>query len=72
MIGHLETLLKGIVADPKQPISTLPLLTEEEKHQLRVEWNDTAADYAQASSRPVEAQVEQTSEATAVQFEGKQ
>ena len=28
MIGHFETLLKGIVADPEQPISTLPLLTK--------------------------------------------
>ena len=45
MIGHFETLLKGIVADPERPISTLPLLTEAERHQLLVEWNDTAADY---------------------------
>jgi Condensation domain len=27
MIGHFQTLLQGIVADPDQPISTLPLLT---------------------------------------------
>src|SRR4030095_13440170 len=45
MIVHFQTMLEGIVADPDQHISTLPLLTEEEKHQLLVEWNDTAAEY---------------------------
>ena len=73
MIGHFETLLKGIVADPEQPISTLPLLTEAERHQLLVEWNDTAADYPKDSCihELFEAQVEKTPEAIAVQFEGK-
>jgi hypothetical protein len=33
MIGHFDTLLEGIVADPEQPISTLPLHTEAERHQ---------------------------------------
>ena len=74
MIGHFETLLKGIVADPEQPISTLPLLTEAERHQLLAEWNDTAADYPKDSCIHdlFEAQVEKTPEAIAVQFEGNQ
>ena len=74
MVGHFQTLLEGIVADPDQSISTLPLLTEEEKHQLLVEWNDTAADYPKDSCihELFEAQVERTPEAIAVQFEGKQ
>ena len=74
MVGHFETLLEGIVADPEQPISTLPLLTEAEPHQLLVEWNDTAADYPKDSCihELFEAQVERTPEAIAVQFEGKQ
>ncbi len=74
MIGHFETLLEGIVADPEQPISTLPFLTEAERHQLLVEWNDTAADYPKDSCihELFEAQVERTPEAIAVQFEGKQ
>ena len=74
MIGQFQTLLEGIVADPDQPISTLPLLTEEEKHQLLVEWNDTVADYPKDSCihKLFEAQVERTPEAVAVQFEGKQ
>ena len=74
MIGHFQTLLEGIVADPEQPIATLPLLTRTERHQLLVEWNDTAADYPKDSCihELFEAQVERTPEAIAVQFEGKQ
>ena len=69
-----ETCWKRIVADPDQSISTLPLLTEAERHQLLVEWNDTAADYPKDSCihELFEAQVERTPEAIAVQFEGKQ
>ena len=74
MVGHFQTLFEGIVADPEQPISTLPLLTEAESHQLLVEWNDTAADYPKDTCihELFEAQVERTPEAIAVQFEGKQ
>ena len=36
MVGHYQRLLEGIVADPGQPISQLPLLTEDERHQLLV------------------------------------
>jgi amino acid adenylation domain-containing protein len=74
MIGHFQKLLKGIVADPEQPIATLPLLTKAERHQLLVEWNDTAADYPKDSCiyELFEAQVERTPEIIAVQFEGKQ
>ena len=74
MVGHFEMLLEGIVADPGQPISRLPLLTQAERHQLLVEWNDTAADYPKDSCihELFEAQVEMTPDAIAVQLEGKQ
>jgi amino acid adenylation domain-containing protein len=45
MAGHFQTLLEGMVAQPQQRISELPLLTTAEQHQLLVEWNDTQADY---------------------------
>src|SRR5207253_4193324 len=45
MIRHFQTLLEGIVADPDQRISDLPILTEAERHQLLVEWNDTKTEY---------------------------
>lgn len=43
MAGHFLTLLAGIVADPLQPVSTLPLLTETERQQLLVEWSRPAS-----------------------------
>jgi len=73
MIAHFQRLLEGIVADPNRPISELPLLTEAEREQLLVEWNDTQADYPQACCihKLFEAQVEWTSDAVAVVFEGE-
>ncbi|MGH3781717.1 MAG: AMP-binding protein, partial [Pseudonocardiaceae bacterium] len=41
MAAHLQMLLGGIVADPDQPVSRLPMLTEAETQQVLVEWNDT-------------------------------
>ena len=74
MMGHLQTLLEGIVAHPDQTISDLPLLTEAERHQLLVEWNDTSADYPKDKCihQLFEDQVERTPDATAVVFEDEQ
>jgi amino acid adenylation domain-containing protein len=74
MLGHYQTLLEGIVADPGQRIGMLPLLTEAERHQLLVEWNDTQADCPQDSCihQLFEAQVERTPDAVAVVFEDQQ
>jgi amino acid adenylation domain-containing protein len=35
-------LLAGAVANPDRPLSALPLMTDAERHQLLVDWNDTA------------------------------
>ncbi len=74
MIGHFQTLLEAIVANPGDLISTLPLLTEGERHQLLVEWNDTHAEYPKDKCihELFEAQVERTPESIALEFEGKQ
>ena len=45
MLGHYQVLLEGIVANPETRIAELPLLTQAERHQLLVEWNQTAVDY---------------------------
>jgi amino acid adenylation domain-containing protein len=45
LIGHFQTLLEGIIARPEARLSELPLLTESERRQLLVEWNDTQAGY---------------------------
>jgi amino acid adenylation domain-containing protein len=73
MAGHWQTILQSAVTDPAQTIGQLPLLTEAERHQLLVEWNDTAVNYPKdiCLHELVEAQVEQTPDAVAVVFEGQ-
>ena len=68
MAGHLQTLLEGIVADPEQRLSQLPLLTADERHRLLVEWNTTTAPYPddQCLHHVFEAQVARTPDAVAV------
>jgi amino acid adenylation domain-containing protein len=65
---HFRTLLEGIVADPEQHLSDLPLLTEVERHQLLVEWNNTRLEVPQESCmhQLFAAQAGQTPEAVAV------
>ena len=74
MSVHYRILLEGIVADPNRRIETLPLLTDAERHQLLVEWNDTETDYPRDACihHLFEAQVERTPEAVAVVFEEQQ
>jgi len=43
LLGHYETLLRGVVVDPDQRLSRLPLLSSAERHQLLVDWNATEA-----------------------------
>ncbi|GAX45461.1 amino acid adenylation [Tolypothrix sp. NIES-4075] len=74
MTGHFVTLLEGIVANPQQQISQLPLLTQIEQQQLLVEWNNTQADYPQDKCihQLFEEQVQRTPDAVAVVFENQQ
>jgi amino acid adenylation domain-containing protein len=73
MAGHFQTLLEGIVVNPEQRLSELPLLTEAERQQLLVAWNATQADYSKETCihQLFEAQVARTPEAVAVVFEGE-
>lgn len=41
LLRYFLRLLAGMVENPQQPLSRLPLLTTQERHQLLVEWNDT-------------------------------
>ena len=43
--SHLETLLKGIVANSERCLRDLPLMTAAERQQILVEWNNTEHDY---------------------------
>src|SRR5439155_24890727 len=67
MARHLETLLSGIIANPEQRLGDLPLLTEVERRQLTVEWNDTRVEYPFSCIHELFAeQAALTSEAVAV------
>jgi amino acid adenylation domain-containing protein len=75
LISHFQTLLEGIAADPTRRIADLPLLTEAERHQLLIEWNDIQANYprdrfAQSANLCIhelfQAQVARTPDAVAV------
>ncbi|MFO0762765.1 MAG: amino acid adenylation domain-containing protein [Byssovorax sp.] len=71
MLGHLQALLEGIVADPSRAVGDLPLLSEAERRTL-LAWNETGADYPRdlCAHQLFEEQVERTPGAIAVVFEG--
>ncbi|MGE5674567.1 MAG: non-ribosomal peptide synthetase, partial [Mycobacterium leprae] len=45
LAGHFQRLMASAVANPEQPIDSLNLLPEGERHQLLVGWNETAVCY---------------------------
>ncbi|UNU27128.1 non-ribosomal peptide synthetase [Microcoleus vaginatus] len=71
MQGHFQILLEGIIANADTRISELPLLSDRDRHQLLVEWNNTQVDYPKDSTihQLFEAQVDRTPDAIAVVFE---
>ncbi|MES1022176.1 amino acid adenylation domain-containing protein [Gloeocapsa sp. BRSZ] len=73
MLGHLQTLLQGMVNHPHREIKDLALLTDTEKHQLLVEWNSNKVDYPQniCLHQLFENVVQQTPHAIAVEFAGR-
>jgi amino acid adenylation domain-containing protein len=74
MLGHFQNLLEAIVADPNLRVAELPLLTEAERHQLLVEWNENPGNCASQTCihELFEAQVEKTPKAIAAEFESRQ
>ena len=74
ILNHFQTLLEEIVTNPKRRLGEIPILTQSEQHQLRVEWNDTKVDYPknQCLHERFERQVEKIPETIAVIFEDQQ
>ncbi|MBR8840828.1 MAG: amino acid adenylation domain-containing protein, partial [Stigonema ocellatum SAG 48.90 = DSM 106950] len=74
MLGHFQTLLEGIASHPQQLLGDLPWLTERERDQLLVEWNNTEKEYPSQKCihELFEAQVQLTPDAVALVFEDTQ
>lgn len=71
MLEHFNSLLREIATDSAKPVSSYPLLSESEKQQILVEWNQTQTEYPRASCihELIEAQTKRAPDAIAVQFE---
>lgn len=67
ILGHLQTLLKGITEDPSCPAYRLPILTEAERSQILFDWNNTqATNPGKCIHALIEEQAQQTPENVAV------
>ena len=68
MMTHFQNVLEGMTADPEQKISDVSLLSEAERRQLLVEWNDTKTEYPSTRSiqELFEEQVSLTPDASAL------
>jgi amino acid adenylation domain-containing protein len=72
LLGHLEVLLHGAVANPAARLSELPLLTEAEFRAELHDWNDTAAPVPPVCVHEgFEAQAARTPDAVAAEHEGE-
>ena len=73
LLGHYHRILEAAVAHPERRLSELSLLTEDERKQLLVGWNDTDAEVPTGTiSDFFEAQVARTPNAVAVKFGDRQ
>ncbi|HEX2272090.1 MAG TPA: amino acid adenylation domain-containing protein [Pyrinomonadaceae bacterium] len=74
MLVHYQTLLAALVANPAQRAFELPLLSERERREILVEWNDTSEPQREVkcAHQLFEQQVEQTPEAVALIFDDEE
>jgi len=68
MLGSLQTILRAIVANPDEQLWRLPILSERDRRQILVDWNQTGAEYPREKClhELVEAQAEHVPEKPAV------
>ncbi|MGK7942438.1 MAG: amino acid adenylation domain-containing protein [Crocosphaera sp.] len=73
ILSYFETVLERIAGNIHQSISELSLLSESERQQLLVKWNDTQVNYPQDKCihQFFEEQVKRTPDAVAVVFENE-
>lgn len=71
LADHFANLLRGIVADPDERISRLPLMSEAERHRIVVEWNATEREIPDETVTALfEAEAARRPDATALEFRG--
>ncbi|MES1240568.1 MAG: amino acid adenylation domain-containing protein, partial [Acidobacteriota bacterium] len=67
LAGWFQELLAAAVALPEAPLDALPMVSDAERHQLLLEWNDTALPRKSALLHElIEAQADRTPDAVAV------
>ncbi|BFH13822.1 hypothetical protein J6TS7_53130 [Paenibacillus dendritiformis] len=74
MAAHFQQVLDIILSDPQRKLSSIEIISPEEKAQILETFNDTAADYPRGKTihQLVEEQAERTPDRTAVVYEGSQ
>jgi amino acid adenylation domain-containing protein len=74
LVGEFETLLAGAIENPENAIAQLEILSESERRQLLLEFNNTKTNYSNAKciQQLFEEQVERTPEKIALVFEHQQ
>ena len=74
MVDHFQNLLQAIAENPAESVSTLSLMSDSERHQLLIGWNNTKQDYPNDKCiyQLFEAIVEKTPSDIAVIFEHQQ
>jgi amino acid adenylation domain-containing protein len=73
MLDHFQNLLSAAVKKPDLSLPEIPLMSAQERHQVLVEWNDTAADYPRDLSihGAFERRVVRSPDSTALLFKDK-
>lgn len=73
LLGHLQTVLEAMAADPERRLGDIPFVTAAERQQLVVESNATESAHPEVRCvhQLVEAQVERAPDAVAVTFGGE-
>jgi amino acid adenylation domain-containing protein len=72
LVGHLQTVLREGQEHPDRLVGSIPVLTESERDQVLIGWNQTAAEYPNRCLHElVEDQARATPDAVAAEFRGE-